>query len=79
MPFSSYGTELKKTNSVKFVSRWLGDSLDHQVLTAFLHFIVKLVASVGGKTEACQGDQSTVWDGIGLSGPGPSLDVGHAW
>lgn len=39
-------------NSVKFVSRWLVDGLDHQALTASLHFIVKVVAWVGGKTEA---------------------------
>lgn len=45
-PFSSYGAEFLK-NSVTFMSRWIGDGLDCQALTAYLHFVVKVVA-LGG-------------------------------
>lgn len=31
-------------NSVKFVSRWIVDGLDYEALTAYLHFIVKVMA-----------------------------------
>lgn len=47
--FSSYGAEFLK-NSVTFMSRWIGDGLDSQALTAYPHFIVKVVALGGYET-----------------------------
>lgn len=61
------------------MSRWIGDGLDCQALTAYLHFIVKVVALGGyegrvlrtcGNIEGCN---RFVWSRCGF------LDMCHTW